>query len=80
MPLTGIESPWLYGIVYFLLITPVYMLLLLIVAFVFGKFDYFYEKEKQLIRRLNPWASSNTKQSNEENHSDEQRTRSHRSI
>jgi hypothetical protein len=52
MPLTGLESGWLYYLVYFLLVTPVYMVLLLIVAFLFGKFDYFYEKEKKIIHWL----------------------------
>jgi len=70
MPLTGIESGWLYFLVYFLLITPVYMVLLLGVAFVFGKFDYFYQKEKAIIARLNPWSSSKSPSSNEANHSD----------
>lgn len=52
MPLTGLEEGWPYYLVYFLLITPVYMVLLLIVAFLFGKFDYFYEKEKKIIHWL----------------------------
>lgn len=52
MPLTGLESGFWYWLVYFLLITPVYQVLLLIYAFLFGKFSYFYEKEKKIFRWL----------------------------
>ena len=50
MPLTGLEKGFLYGLVYFLLITPVYQVLLLGYAFLFGKFSYFYEKQKMIVR------------------------------
>ena len=70
LPLFEIESIWWYGLVYFLLITPVYMALLLVVALVFGKFDYFYEKEKAILRRMNPWRTQKPKAKNETNHSD----------
>ncbi|MEL6674276.1 MAG: DUF6787 family protein [Bacteroidota bacterium] len=52
MPLTGIEGGFLYGLVYFLLVTPVYIPLLLLMAFLFGKFDYFYDKQKKLGKWL----------------------------
>lgn len=50
MPLLNIENSFLYGLVYFLLITPVYQVLLLMYAFLFGKFTYFYELEKKTFR------------------------------
>ncbi len=50
MPLTGLESGFLYWLVYFILITPVYQVLLLGYAFLFGKFSYFYEKQKMIVR------------------------------
>lgn len=53
MPWTGLESSdgW-YIPVYILLITPIYQVLLLGYAFLFGKFRYFYEKQKKLFRWL----------------------------
>lgn len=50
MPLTGLESGFLYWLVYFILITPIYQVLLLGYAFLFGKFSYFYEKQKMIAR------------------------------
>lgn len=50
MPLTGLEGGFWYWLVYFVLITPVYQVLLLCYAFLFGKFSYFYEKEKAVFR------------------------------
>lgn len=50
MPLTGLESGFSYWLVYFILITPVYQVLLLGYAFLFGKFSYFYEKQKMIVR------------------------------
>ncbi|MDP5170929.1 MAG: hypothetical protein NWR72_11845 [Bacteroidia bacterium] len=49
MPLTGLDSGFWYWVVYFVLITPVYQVLLLMYAFLFGKFSYFYEKEKMVF-------------------------------
>lgn len=49
MPLTGLDGDtWQYYLVYFLLITPIYQVLLLGYAFVFGKFQYFYQVEKRM--------------------------------
>lgn len=52
MPVTGLERGWNFPYVftYILLITPVYQVLLLAVAFVFGKFNYFWHKQKLLYR------------------------------
>lgn len=53
MPWTGLSSgTFVYGLVYFLLITPIYQVLLLGYAFLFGKFQYFYTKQKKLARWL----------------------------
>ena len=51
MPYTGLENgTFSYVLVYILLITPIYQVLLLSYAFIFGKFAYFYAKQKQLYR------------------------------
>ena len=50
MPLTGIEGGFWYVLVYILLITPIYQVLLLGYAFVFGKFSFFWEKQKKIGR------------------------------
>jgi hypothetical protein len=52
MPLTGIENRFLYVVVYILLITPIYQVLLLGYAFIFGKYRYFLEKQRKLGRWL----------------------------
>ena len=50
MPLTGLEKgSWMYVVAYILLITPIYQVLLLGYAFLFGKFHYFYTKQKQMV-------------------------------
>ena len=48
MPLIGMEKGWLYWVVYVLVITPIYQILLLGYAFLFGKFHYFWAKQKKL--------------------------------
>ncbi|MEM6261693.1 MAG: DUF6787 family protein [Bacteroidota bacterium] len=52
MPLTGLERGWnlAYVLVYILLITPIYQVLLLGYAYIFGKYDYFWEKQKKIGR------------------------------
>lgn len=52
MPLTGIENNFLYVLVYILLITPIYQVLLLGYAFILGKYHYFLEKQRKLGRFL----------------------------
>ncbi|MCB0837913.1 MAG: hypothetical protein KDD99_14670 [Bacteroidetes bacterium] len=49
MPLTGLEccNFW-YVLAYILLITPIYQVLLLMYAFIFGKFNYFLDKQKKI--------------------------------
>jgi hypothetical protein len=61
MPWTGLSWGDLWYLpVYFLLITPIYQVLLLGYAFLFGKFQYFYAKQKRLFqwmgRKLGIWS------------------------
>jgi len=39
-------------VLYLLLVLPLYQLFLLFYGFIFGQFSFFWEKEKQLIRRI----------------------------
>ncbi|MCB0842885.1 MAG: SUMF1/EgtB/PvdO family nonheme iron enzyme [Bacteroidetes bacterium] len=50
MPLTGLEKGLLFWLVYVLMITPIYFTLLLVVAFIFGKFQFFFDYEKKMIQ------------------------------
>lgn len=51
MPATGLEGGTFgYVVAYILLITPIYQVLLLGYAFIFGKYSYFLEKQKKLFR------------------------------
>lgn len=51
MPWTGVESGTLaYVCLYIVLITPIYQVLLLGYAFIFGKYAYFWEKQQKLFR------------------------------
>lgn len=53
MPYTGlVKGSFWYVFWYIILITPVYQVLLLGYAFIFGKFRYFYEKQKKIFRWL----------------------------
>jgi hypothetical protein len=53
MPWTGLTAGTAqYVLVYILLITPLYQVLLLGYAFLFGKFHYFYAKQKKLLSWL----------------------------
>lgn len=49
MPLTHLEKgSFMYVLGYIILITPIYQVLLLGYAFIFGKFHYFYTKQRKL--------------------------------
>jgi len=37
---------------YLLLVLPLYQIILLIYGFIFGQFNFFWEKEKQIFRRI----------------------------
>ena len=48
----GGEKSLLFSIIYYILILPVYNLILLIYGFIFGQFKFFWEFEKRMLRRL----------------------------
>jgi hypothetical protein len=51
--LTGRETPSTVGtILYYILILPVYNILLLGYGFVFGQFDFFWQFEKRFFNRI----------------------------
>jgi len=39
-------------VLYLLLVLPLYQIILLIYGFIFGQFKFFWEKEKQIFRRI----------------------------
>lgn len=43
---------WLSNTIYFVIIIPVYQLLLLLFAFVFGQFKFFWNYEKKTLKRM----------------------------
>lgn len=43
---------FLNTVLYLLLVLPLYQIFLLIYGFIFGQFKFFWEKEKQIIRRV----------------------------
>lgn len=50
----GIENAngWLKTVSYLLLVFPLYQALLLAYGFVFGQFNFFWEKEKKMVKAL----------------------------
>jgi len=46
------ERTWVFSLVYYLLILPVYNVILLIYGFIFGQFSFFWEFEKRMFRRM----------------------------
>lgn len=52
--LLGIEnaSGWLKTVSYLLLVFPLYQILLLLYGFIFGQFNFFWEKEKKLVKAV----------------------------
>jgi hypothetical protein len=46
------EQPLLFGILYYVLILPVYNAILLVYGFLFGQFRFFWEFEKRFFRRM----------------------------
>lgn len=55
------EGSFLKTVIYLLLVLPLYQLFLLIYGFIFGQFAFFWEKEKQLFRRLGRLFTQNKK-------------------
>ena len=56
-PIVGIftengEQNVVFSIIYYILILPIYNLLLLVWGFVFGQFKFFWEFEKKFFKRL----------------------------
>lgn len=52
--LLGIEnsSGWLKTVSYLVLVFPLYQILLLLYGFIFGQFNFFWEKEKKLVKMV----------------------------
>ena len=46
------ENKWIYNLIYYILILPVYNVILLIYGFLFGQFNFFWEFEKKFFRRI----------------------------
>lgn len=46
------DQPLLFSILYYMLILPIYNLILLIYGFIFGQFQFFWEFEKRFFRRM----------------------------
>lgn len=52
-------------VIYLLLVLPLYQVFLLIYGFLFGQFRFFWEKEKQIIRRMvKPFRGKKSKSQN----------------
>ena len=50
--ITGGEQSTLFTVLYYVLILPIYNVLLLVYGFAFGQFKFFWEFEKRFFRRL----------------------------
>lgn len=46
------DRNWMFTVCYYLLILPVYNIILLIYGFLFGQFNFFWEFEKRMFRRM----------------------------
>ena len=46
------ENKWIFNLSYYILIFPIYNLVLLIYGWIFGQFKFFWEKEKKLWKRI----------------------------
>ncbi len=46
------QKNWLHSVIYFILILPIYNILLLIYGAIFGQFSFFWEFEKKFFKRL----------------------------
>lgn len=58
----GVEKGgFLNTLLYLLLVLPLYQIFLLLYGFVFGQFRFFWEKEKQIFRRIAQLFSKKTK-------------------
>jgi len=58
----GVEKGgFLNTFLYLLLVLPLYQIFLLIYGFIFGQFRFFWDKEKQIFRRIAQFFRINTK-------------------
>jgi len=48
----GGEKSFLFSVIYYILILPVYNLILLIYGFIFGQFKFFWNFEKRMLQRI----------------------------
>lgn len=46
------DRNWIFSLVYYLLIFPIYNVILLAYGFVFGQFKFFWEFEKRMFSRI----------------------------
>jgi len=46
------DRTWVFSLIYYLLILPVYNVILLFYGFIFGQFRFFWEFEKRMFRRM----------------------------
>ena len=46
------EKTWMHSLIYFILILPIYNLLLLVYGAVFGQFKFFWAFEKRFFKRI----------------------------
>lgn len=49
---TNPEHDWMVSTVYYILILPIYNLILLVYGFIFGKFNFFWDFEKRMFSRM----------------------------
>ncbi len=47
-----VSGTWLGTVLYLVLILPLYQVVLLLYGFIFGQFDFFWEFEKKMFRRM----------------------------
>lgn len=48
----GGEKEWWMTLIYFLLILPIYNIILLCYGFIFGQFNFFWKYEQKMLRRF----------------------------
>lgn len=46
------DRTWVFSVAYYLLILPVYNIILLCYGLIFGQFRFFWEFEKRMLRRM----------------------------
>jgi len=46
------ERTWVFTLLYYLLILPIYNIILLAYGFIFGQFTFFWEFEKKMLRKI----------------------------